>query len=254
MPWGAVAGAAIGLVGDQMSKDKNGGAGTTTQQPWAPATPWLLQNINQGQALQQQLQAQPFSAKQQAAYDNTYAANDFTRSLVPSLLTQLQGQQVGFDKSNPTAKQKAWDWNLLSDPSAMGMRSVSGAKEPEKAPEPEGQFKNYVEATGTPMQYYGAWMNPNANRMLTDGGDALRAQFLANQGGAGYGSFKYGEKIPEKGTKKYRDYQEYLAYGGADPYGIYSQPAAGLLGNPGGMGAATDDGGAAAAVGSSANF
>ena len=61
MTWGAVAGAAVGVVGSAMSSgggsQTNGGAGTTTstKAPWLQATPWITNNMTSGQALQSQL-------------------------------------------------------------------------------------------------------------------------------------------------------------------------------------------------------
>ena len=93
-------GAAIGAVGGLLSADKKsgGGAGSSSsnREPWAMAVPWLLQNLNQGSALQSQYQAQPISARQRASLDNQYAQSDYMRGLIPGLLGQLQGQPVGF--------------------------------------------------------------------------------------------------------------------------------------------------------------
>ena len=93
--------------------------------------------------------------------------------------------------------------------------------------------------------------------MFGGGPDGFVAGNQAFQGDGGYGEFRYGMDVPKAGTKAYRDMQEYFLNGGLDPYGKYGERKFGgnwLTGNPIGMGAATDDGGAAAAVGSSANF
>jgi len=209
MPWGAAVGAGIGLLGDAMKNDKNGGAGTQTQsrEPWAPAQPWLLSNIVQGQGLQSQYAAQPFSPKQQAAYDNSYAQSDYMRGLIPSLLTQLQGQPIGFDPSNPTAKPKAWDWNALAD-GALGQRSVSNAT---AAPAPAPAQQNL-----------GDFIQQN---------DVLSGMTMTGMGDNGllgtgsYGSFKYGMATPKPGTQAYRDMSEYFNMGGADPNNLYGRQA-----------------------------
>ena len=207
MSWGAVVGAGVGLIGSAMSSDKNGGAGTQTQskEPWAPAQPWLLSNIVQGQGLQSQYAAQPFSPKQQAAYDNSYAQSDYMRGLIPSLLTQLQGQPIGFDPSNPTAKPKAWDWNALAD-GALGQRSVANATAapaPAPAQSPLGDFVQQNDVlSGMTMTGMGD------NGLLGTGS---------------YGSFKYGMATPKPGTQAYRDMSEYFAMGGTDPNNIYGR-------------------------------
>lgn len=127
MPWGAVVGAvASGVVNKAMSKgqDKNGGAGTQTvnKAPWQPAENWLKQNLATGQALQDQYMANPFSALQTAAYNNSNAQGDYMRNLVPSLLGQIQGQQVGFDRNNPLAKPTAFNYD---DPTGAGLNQTS---------------------------------------------------------------------------------------------------------------------------------
>jgi hypothetical protein len=120
MSWIAVGSAAVGVVGNYMSsknaKKENGGAGTTTvdKSPWAAAAPWLEQNLSYGQALQNQYQAQPFSQAQTAAYGNSAAQSDYMRSLVPSLLDQMQGQQLGYDVNNPTGKPSAFQWDAIA--------------------------------------------------------------------------------------------------------------------------------------------
>lgn len=205
MSWGAVIGAGAGLLGSAMSSDKNGGAGTQTQskEPWAPAQPWLLSNIVQGQNLQNQYAAQPFSPKQQAAYDNSYAQSDYMRGLVPSLLNQLQGQPIGFDPSNPTAKPKAWDWNALAD-GALGQRSVANATAAPAAAPAQQNLGDFMQQNGVVS---------GMNHSSWDGTTML--------GGGGYGSFKYGMPTPQPGTQAYRDMSAYFANGGADPNGYY---------------------------------
>lgn len=226
MPWGAAVGAGISLIGQQMQSDKNGGAGTQTnsKEPWLMAQPWLLSNMSQGQALQDKYTAQPFSPQQRAAYDNSYALTDYGRALVPSLLNQMQGQQVGFDKANPTAKQKAWDWNaVLGDGSnGLGQKSVANAKDPaaEPAAAKKSDFVN-LDVTNPNNAYIGGLLQQNGAAGNSYQDQGLLAELQKSAGGAGYGDFKYGMAMPKAGTQAYRDMQEYMAYGGADPYNLY---------------------------------
>ena len=226
MPWGAVAGAAIGLVGDSMNKPKNGGAGTTSKEPWSAAEPWLLSNIEQGQALQQQLQAKPFSDRQNAAYDNTYALTDYQRQLTPSLLGQLSSSPMGYDPSNPTARPKAFNFGTggsLGDTgdigggglggllSTLGQQSIRNPTAPAAAaPAADSLLSgDYRALDPTSLKLAGG------RGMLTGPGGAVD---MTSNGG--FGSFVYGSQ-PKPGTKEYRDMKEYLAWGGEDPYGMY---------------------------------
>jgi hypothetical protein len=210
MSWGAVIGAGAGLLGSAMSSsgDKNGGAGTQSQskEPWAPAQPWLLSNIVQGQNLQNQYTANPFSPKQQAAYDNSYAQGDYMRSLIPGLLGQMQDQPMGFDPANPLARPKAWDWNALGGGgNGLGQRSLSDAAARATPAKEEPKLADFLQQgdvlSGATMSSF-------------DGQTML--------GNGGYGSFRYGMDV-KPGTKEYRDMSEYFAMGGMDPNNQYGR-------------------------------
>lgn len=127
MSWGAVAGAAIGAVGGALTKDKNGGAGssTTSNTPYATGD-WIKNLAQQGSDLTAGYFANPMSATQTTAYNNQYALSDGMRGLVPSLLGQIGGQQVGFDPSNPTARPQAFDWSSLIGSLNANQKPVSG--------------------------------------------------------------------------------------------------------------------------------
>lgn len=224
MPWGAAVGAGIGLLGDAMKEDRNGGAGTknSSAEPWVFAQPFLLQNIAQGQALQNEYAARPFSARQQRAYENQYALSDYGRQLVPSLLGQMQGQPVGFDKKNPTARPKAWDWNSLA--SGMGQRTISDVVEPTPAKKEEAKEFRQQDMGYTPQQQ--ALIDSGRSPWLL--GETQFVQSGGINGGlgnGGYGSYVYGS-TPQPGTQAYRDMAEYFLMGGNDPWNIA----------PGGMG------------------
>lgn len=212
MSWGAVIGAGAGLLGSAMSSDKNGGAGTQTQskEPWAPAQPWLMQNLLQGQMLQNGYTANPFSPRQTAAYDNSYAQSDYMRDLIPGLLDQMQDQPVGFDPANPTARPKAWDWNALAGAGGgLGQRSVLGAAAQAAPVAKEDTLGDFIQQNGVVS---------GMNMTGTGGGFGL-------MGNGGFGSFKYGMAAPKAGTKEYRDMTEYFNYGGSDPNNYYGRAA-----------------------------
>ena len=235
MPWGAVAGAVASYGLSKMGgDDKNGGAGASTQskEPWLMAQPWITSNMQQGQALQQQLAAQPFSPQQQQAYNNSYAQSDYMRSLVPSLLGQMQNQQVGFDRTGQQPnKQNAWDWSGLLGSGAPNIGGGSGSMQSAQAQADadaakknadSGDFKQFDAASNPLAGYYAAYMG--MGNSMTDGGAGVKQAFqsaLGDAGGAGYGQFKYGQPAPDKGTKAYRDMQEYFQYGGNDPFNLY---------------------------------
>lgn len=242
--WGAVAGAAIGAVGSAMSDSGGGGGGqsqSTSKQPWMPATPWLMNNLTQGQNLQAQYQAQPFNAQQQQAYQNQANQGAYMRAAVPSLLRQMQGQQIGFDRSNPNARPAAFNWDGLLSAAKDGqsaqqqqgglldMLNSGGAVNSSMTPMAEPPKKEEGTFTQQDMGY-----TPQQQSLISAGlnpymmGYTQAVQAGGVNGGlgtGGYGSYRYGS-TPQPGTQAYRDMTEYFLRGGNDPWGIA----------PGGMG------------------
>lgn len=84
---GNVAGAVVGgLMSD------GGDAQTTSKEPWAPAAPWIKDNIRTGQDLQRYYQQNPFNSLQQTAYQNQFSNLDwFNNDLTPALMRQISG-------------------------------------------------------------------------------------------------------------------------------------------------------------------
>jgi hypothetical protein len=98
---GALAGGLLG-GGDSESSQKS------ERTPWAPAQPWLQNNITQGQALQNQYMENPFSKQQQNAYSNAFGMSDAYRAMLPQL---LQGLNMGqFDRRNPLQRPQAMNF------------------------------------------------------------------------------------------------------------------------------------------------
>lgn len=264
MSWGAVAGAAVGVVGGMMS-DSGGGGGqsqSTTKQPWMPATPWLMDNLAQGQRLQGQYQAQPFNAQQQQAYGNQANQSAYMRAAVPSLLRQMQGNQIGFDRSNPNARPAAFNWDGLMSAAKEGqaaqgglldMLNSSGAVNSSLTPMAEPPKKEEGTFTQQDMGY-----TELQQRLVDQGRNPWmmgETQVLAGPGGqgnGGYGAYRYGD-TPQPGTPAYRDMMEFFMRGGNDPFGIApgglgikrAPSLGGFLGNSG-----DSVGGSAAADGS----
>lgn len=261
MSWGAVAGAAVGVVGSALS-DKGGGSGggagsqTQSKEPWAPAQPWILNNITAGQNLQNGYMAQPFSQLQNQAYNNQNNQSAYMRALVPDLLGQISGQTLGFDRSNPNARPNAYNFasegtlkGLLAQ-IANGTNNASAMQNTPQAQAPQQEDGKFMQQGG---------MLSGATMSSYDGANML--------GTGGYGSFKYGMPTPQPGTQAYRDMSSYFANGGADPNGYYgasgSKPYVDPSANPyaylmtsmgsGGAGGGIGDTGANAAAAASGN-
>lgn len=232
MSWGAVAGAAVGVVGSALSDSGGGGGGQSasqTKQPWMPATPWLMNNLAQGQNLQAQYTAQPFNAQQQQAYQNQANQGAYMRAAVPSLLRQMQGQQLGFDRSNPNARATAFNWDGLLSAAKDGqtaqqgglldMLNSGGAVNSSLTPMAEPPKKEEGTFLQQDMGY-----TPTQQRLLDEGRNPYMMGYTQVMGGQGsstgsYGAYHYGDQ-PQPGTPAYRDMMEFFMRGGNDPLGI----------------------------------
>lgn len=220
MTWGAIGGAAVGVVGNALMSDSGGGgggAGTQTQskEPWAMAQPWILSNLVQGQNLQNAYTAQPFSQLQNQAYNNQNNQSAYMRALVPDLLGQISGQTLGFDRSNPNARPNAFNFSSEGTLKGLLAQIANGAN------------------NASPMQNTPQVQQPKQEEgTFTQQGDVLNGMNRTGQnpdgsliGTGGYGTFKYGMPMPTPGTPQYRDMSKYFENGGADPNNIYGRQA-----------------------------
>lgn len=211
MPWsiaapviGAVASSALSSGGGG-SSGGGAGSGTQSKEPWAPAQPWIMNNLAQGQNLQSAYTAQPFSQLQNQAYNNQNNQSAYMRAVVPGLLAQLSGQPTGYDRNNQNARPQAFDFasdgvkGLLAQ-MASGANNASPMQNTPQVQQPQQDQGNFTQQTG----------------IIMPPGDGTQGL-----GTGGYGTFKYGMDAPAPGSQAYRDMSEYLARGGADPYGFY---------------------------------
>lgn len=116
--WLKLAGAAAGAAD---AKDQTQ---TQSRDPWGPAQPYILEALQQGQKLNQQYQAQPFSPQQQTAYNNLGSLLNLANTNAPGLLSGFQANATGannYDRSNPrkallgsAPMQGNWNPGMLS--------------------------------------------------------------------------------------------------------------------------------------------
>ena len=82
---GAIAGGLLGFLGNSGSSKAN--ETTATRDPWGPAQPYIMRNLQDQQELQDYYKKNPFNAQQQAGYNNLFAdADHFRSSVAPGLL------------------------------------------------------------------------------------------------------------------------------------------------------------------------
>lgn len=150
---GAVAGPVIGgLLGGASGGSSQGGTQTMSKEPWEAAAPWLRQQIQTGQDLQNFYQRNPFNQQQQNAYGNLAAGTNTINQLIPSLLGQLSNQPA-FDRNNPTARQSSMSFmptgqfgfgtqasGFQGDMNGAGNPFANGGIVPTPVPEPAPQL------------------------------------------------------------------------------------------------------------------
>jgi hypothetical protein len=140
-----------------------------------------MNNLQTGQALQNRYASQPFSDAQNQAYQNQANQSAYMRAAVPSLLGQMTGQQLGFDRGNPNARPQAFDFNKASDAGNQGLLAML-SRAPQAAvnlnpaqqqqagtftqqtqsANPADQYMSILRAGMTPEQLAKAGMDPMA--------------------------------------------------------------------------------------------
>lgn len=98
---GNVAGAVVGgLMSDGGDQQQ-----TASKEPWAPAAPWIKDNIKTGQDLQRYYQQNPFNPIQQTAYQNYFADQDNYRQSVAPQMNALAQRLMGSNYSRQGGAQ-----------------------------------------------------------------------------------------------------------------------------------------------------
>lgn len=130
-PAGAMIGGALGGAIDG-NQETNGGAGASSQtrDPWGPAQPYMLRNLQTNADLQKFYQQHPFNETQQAGYQNQNGLIDkFNGQAAPGLLgfaNQMMGSHyqrarggapgsVGYSRPTPQPAQQPQN-GLLAGP------------------------------------------------------------------------------------------------------------------------------------------
>lgn len=80
-----------------MSKPGGGGGSSASKDPWGPVAPWLENNVEKGEQLQNAYEAQPFNQLQMTAYQNAFGDIDnYRQNLMPALMQQAAKGIPGF--------------------------------------------------------------------------------------------------------------------------------------------------------------
>ena len=116
-------GAALGAASSQDQEQTT----TTKNEPWAPAQPWIKDNIAAGQALQKQYTEQPFSPGQQTAYGNLYGLlNSYNTEMLPGLLGNANAMSQGYDRYAPKETRGKPKFGTVGSTWAPGLLKFGG--------------------------------------------------------------------------------------------------------------------------------
>ena len=116
-------GAALGAASSQDQDQTT----TQTNEPWAPAQPWIKDNIAAGQALQKKYTEQPFSPGQQTAYGNLYGLlNSFNTEMLPGLLSNANAMSQGYDRYAPKETRSRPTFGAVGSTWAPGLLKFGG--------------------------------------------------------------------------------------------------------------------------------
>ena len=101
---GPSGGALGGLLGGALdgNTETNGGAGTTSKTPWAPSTPYLLDNLKTNADMQKFYQDNPFNAQQKTAFQITFSDLDNLRNNVAPGLMQFANNAMTQSYQRPS--------------------------------------------------------------------------------------------------------------------------------------------------------
>ena len=114
---------ALAAYGANQSKN---GTSTNTRDPWAPAQPFLLNQLTAGAALQDKLQQQPFSQAQQTAYGNQGNLLDAINGQMPALLAGFGANASGANQFTRGARNQRLQPVQSFNPSAYQPAGLLG--------------------------------------------------------------------------------------------------------------------------------
>jgi len=123
MDLGTLGKLAMAAYGASQSKD---GTSTNTRDPWAPAQPFLLNQLAAGAALQDKLQQQPFSQAQQTAYGNQGNLLDAINGQMPALLAGFGANASGANQFTRGARNQRLQPVQSFNPSAYQPAGLLG--------------------------------------------------------------------------------------------------------------------------------
>lgn len=139
----------FGLIGGLLGASSSGNqTQTVNRDPWGPAQPYLLSNIDSASKLQNYYQQNPISSYQQRAYSNSFNGTDSARQGLSSLSSQL-GNNRGWSRNSGSRLPQGYNF-LPIGYSATGQSGLFGGM---SSGIPSNPFNGSGIVSNTPMAY-----------------------------------------------------------------------------------------------------
>ena len=110
---GDLAKIAMGIYGASQSRNgQTTQTQTSTKEPWAPAAPYLLNQLSQGAQLQQQYAQNPFNDLQKGAISQKVGLlSGLNQQVLPGLLSGLSGVTAGYQRPGGQAPRQGFNFD-----------------------------------------------------------------------------------------------------------------------------------------------
>jgi len=224
MAWTAVAGAATASLGGALlnSGTTSGSTDTNSKSPWAPVQPWLQNQINTGQNLQDYYQSHPLNSMQQQGYQNLAGNLDNWNSSTAPALQAVANRLMGANYSRTIGQQNysqpsvgGYSQTLgnplgSSSPSyaqAMGSNPTASYDQGFQSQQPSSGLLGFTQSQGYPMQLqsqqqtFGGLLGPSVQQQFN------QPQMNVTQGQSPYGLLDFQTVMPNV-TKINQDAQD----------------------------------------------
>lgn len=187
------------------SGTSTGSTDTASKEPWAPAKPWLMNNITTGQNLQDYYQSHPLSSLQQQGYQNLFGSLDNFNSNVAPALQSVANRLMGSNYTRSIGQQN-YQQPSIGGFAPQGVQGGQGQGNPQALMQGIAGMQGANPMNGTSMGW-GQLMG--SNPMMSMGGNqggllgpGMQQQFQQpqmdiTQGQTPYGLLDWASAMPD---------------------------------------------------------
>lgn len=121
------------LLGGLLGSKNKGSTATEKREPWAPAQPYLIENLATNKKLQDHYAQNPFNAQQQQGYENVFGdQNNFRQNIAPGMMDFANGMMSSkYERPRVSRPGGAAGYTgLLSQPAAQPAQQPAQGQQP----------------------------------------------------------------------------------------------------------------------------